>query len=266
MYCNNEVYNSNEFFEISRTIQECKTILVWEAQTKLFLFEQNKDNVIEMLEIILQHRLIRTISLSTMMIMVGILPLSDANADQPKKIKDYGTRGHTFQIQERSLLEAIEEKLKVAQENGTIKNLQQKFQDKVKQKISRPDHVSGIYPVAISREHIFDPTYTQQADVKDHLGRIIVRKGTTVNPLDHADWGEPLIFIDGEDLSQINWALQQEGKIILVKGSPLELEKQYHRWFYFDQAGLLSRRFAIKVVPSRISQEGKALKIEEIKL
>lgn len=268
MYCNNEVYNLTKNFKMPIKMQAFKTILIWEAQVKRFLFEQqNKDEIIEMLEIILQHRLIRSISLSTLMIIVGILPwVEPVNAGQPKKITDYGTRGHTFQIKERSLLDAIEEKLKVAQENGTIKNLQKKFQDKVKQKISRPTTISDIYHVANSRERIFDPTYTQQSDVKDYLGRIIVSKGTTVNPLDHAAWGEPLLFIDGEELSHINWALGQEGKIILVKGVPLELEKKYHRWFYFDQAGLLSRRFAITVVPTRITQDGRVLKIEEIKL
>ena len=67
-------------------------------------------------------------------------------------------------------------------------------------------------------------------------------------------------------MSHVVWAAQQPGKIILVKGAPLALEKQYHRWFYFDQAGLLTRKFAITQVPARITQFGKMLKIEEIKL
>ena len=268
MYCNNEVYDLLENFTISKEIVVFRAMLVWEAVVKQFLFEQkNKDELIEMLEIILQNRLIRSIGLSTFVIMFGILPwFEPVNAGQPKKIKDYGNRGHTFQIKERSLLEAIEEKLKIGQKNGTIKNLQKKFQDKVKQKISRPIAVLGIEQVTVSKERIFDPTYTQQTDVKDYLGRIIVSKGTTVNPLDHVSWGEPLLFINGEDLLQVKWAIEQEGKIILVKGAPLELEKKYHHWFYFDQAGLLSRKFAITVVPARIIQDGKVLKIEEIKL
>ena len=268
MYYKNEVYDLLKNFRISKETLVFRAILVWEAQVKKILFEQkNKDELIEMLEIILQNRLIRSIGLSAFVIIFGILPwVEPVNASQPKKIKDYGTRGHTFQIKERSLLEAIEEKLKISQENGTIKNLEKKFQDKVKQKISCPIAVLGIGQVTVRKERIFDPTYTQETDVKDHLGRIIVSKGTTVNPLDHVGWGEPLLFINGEDLLQVKWAIEQEGKIILVKGAPLELEKKYHRWFYFDQAGLLSKKFAITVVPTRISQDGKVLKIEEIKL
>jgi len=231
--------------------------------------QQRTNEELNMIERI-HHRLPKKIGLSTLVVMMGLSPfLAIASKDPlkpPKKFKDYGTRGHIFPIKERSLLEVIEEKLKLAQKNGTIKNLQGQFQEKVKQKISHPNPVSGIRHTVAPSWHTFDPTYTQSATVKDHLGKVIVKKGTTVNPLDHIAWGEPLIFIDGEEASHINWAMQQEGKIIIVKGAPLELHQKYNRWFYFDQAGLLTKRFAITQVPARVIQDGKVLKIEEIKL
>lgn len=60
----------------------------------------------------------------------------------------------------------------------------------------------------------------------------------------------------------MTWALQQEGKIILVQSSPLELEKQHHVSFYFDQGGTLTTKFGIDQVPARVSQQSKTLLIE----
>lgn len=198
--------------------------------------------------------------------ILGLNPLL-VHANQDLVIKDHGVMGHVFPIKERSLLEVIEEKLKTAQANGTVKNLQTKFQDKVKQKISRPQAVSGINHTFVDSERFFDPTYVQPTNIKDHKGRVIISKDTQVNPLDHISWGEPLLFIDGDELSHVTWALEQStGKIILVKGAPLDLEQQYKRAFYFDQAGLLTRKFGITQVPARVSQAGTVLKIEEIKL
>lgn len=198
--------------------------------------------------------------------VLGLHPLL-VHATRNLVIKDHGVMGYVFPIKERSLLEVIQEKLKTAQANGTIKNLQIKFQEKVTKKISRPQAVTGINHTTVDSERSFDPTYVQPTNITDHKGRVIISKGTQVNPLDHVSWGEPLLFIDGDELSHVTWALNQPaGKIILVKGAPLDLEQQYKRAFYFDQAGLLTRKFSITQVPARVSQAGTVLKIEEIKL
>lgn len=198
--------------------------------------------------------------------VLGLNPLL-VHATRDLVIKDHGVMGHVFPIKERSLLEVIQEKLKTAQANGTIKNLQIKFQEKVTKKISCPQAVTGINHTTVDSERSFDPTYVQPTNITDHKGRVIISKGTQVNPLDHVSWGDPLLFIDGDELSHVTWALNQPaGKIILVKGAPLDLEQQYKRAFYFDQAGLLTRKFSITQVPARVSQAGTVLKIEEIKL
>ena len=100
--------------------------------------------------------------------------------------------------------------------------------------------------------------------VVQHLPKIL----TIVNPLDTVSWGAPLLFLDGDDLDQIAWAKRQDSqaKWVLVKGKPLDLQKQRKRAIYFDQGGLLVRKFGIKQVPCRITQQAKSLKIEEIKL
>ena len=54
---------------------------------------------------------------------------------------------------------------------------------------------------------------------------MIVPAGTVVNGLDKLNWGEPLIFIDGDDKEQVNWAKARKGKIVLTNGTPLDLQK-----------------------------------------
>jgi conjugal transfer pilus assembly protein TraW len=199
-----------------------------------------------------------------LILMLPFLSLADA-------LKDYGIRGATFVIKERSLLEVIYERLAKAQDDGKIAQLQENFAQKVKQKISKPLPPLGIVNTQEAREFFFEPSYLQTQDVKDHKERIIVKAGTSINPLNHLAWGEAMLFIDGDDQAQVQWALKHlndEGsaKIVLVKGSPLELNDQYDRWFYFDQAGVLTSKLGIKQVPSIVTQDGLRLKIQEIKL
>jgi len=192
---------------------------------------------------------------------------SNMNIDSKNmKLQDFGKRGHVFNIKEESLLELIQNKLNIAKESGKLKELQEAFKKKVVKKIKRPNQVQGILNTIEPRIFYFDPIYVQEFDVRDHLGNIIVKSGTTINPLTHFSWGEPLIFIDGDELSQVIWAKSQKGKIILVKGAPLELQEIHKEWFYFDQASILTEKFGIGQVPAIIEQEGSRLKISEIKL
>ncbi len=192
---------------------------------------------------------------------------SDMNINSKNiKLQDFGKRGHVFNIKEESLLELIRNKLNIAKESGKIKELQEAFKKKAIKKIKRPNQVQGISRTIEPRIFYFDPTYVQEFDVRDHLGNIIVKSGTTINPLTHFSWGEPLIFIDGDEVSQVIWAKSQKGKIILVKGAPLELQEIHKEWFYFDQAGILTEKFGIRQVPAIVEQEWLKLKISEIKL
>ena len=201
------------------------------------------------------------------LIAILMLPfLSLANS-----LKDYGIRGATFAIKERSLLEVIYARLSRAENDGKIAQLQDNFAQKAKQKVSKPTPVLGIINTQEAREFFFEPSYFQSQDVKDHLGRIIIAAGTYINPLTHLSWGAAMLFIDGDDQNQVQWALKHlndEGgaKIVLVKGAPLELNEQHDRWFYFDQAGVLTRKLGIKQVPSIVTQYGQLLKIQEVKL
>ena len=169
-------------------------------------------------------------------------------------------------IAEISIMEEIASKLKAAEKDGSLAKLQEKFTNKVKQKVLHPNPVEGIVKSRQDRSWTYNPTYTQATDIKDGKGRIIVAAGTSVNALEKLEWGDPLIFIDGDDESQVEWVINKSGKIILTKGSPLELQKKLNRQVYFDQGGIHCHRFKIEEVPALVEQEGLLLRVKEVKI
>ncbi len=188
------------------------------------------------------------------------------NPWQELHAKDFGIEGHSYKIIEEDMLKVIEQRLSKVD----LEQLNNKMTEKTKAYIERPTMVSGITRAKETQEFFYDPTYILEEDIKDHRGIIIHPKGTKVNPLNSVPLREALIFIDGDDHSQVELALslraklQGKAKIILVKGSPLQLQRNHKKdkiWFYFDQAGYLTRKFGINQVPALVTQEGVALKV-----
>lgn len=187
-------------------------------------------------------------------------------SDCPLFAKDFGVQGATVAITERSLLEVIEEKLMRASKTGQLDSIQKEVQEKVALKAQNPARVTGFRKTTTPRRYHFDPTLTVDHDIKDHRGQIIHPKGTRINPLETLSWGQPLVFLDGEDESLVEWVLKHhpKAKFVLIGGKPLDLSKQYQKRFYFDQGGALIKKFKIQQVPARVSQDGYRLLIEEI--
>jgi conjugal transfer pilus assembly protein TraW len=176
--------------------------------------------------------------------------------------KNLGMYGQTFEIAELSLLEVIEQRIKNLKESGKLDLHQQEIQKRVEERIKRPKPVQGIKMAEHHSSRLYDPSFVLKEDIKDHQGRSLGKVGSSYNPLDYVSFREPFLFIDGDDLAQLQWALSQPGKIVLVSGSPIELEQHYQKPFYFDQGGILTKKFAINQVPARVSQQGKMLLIE----
>ena len=180
--------------------------------------------------------------------------------------KDLGVQGATFEVRERSLLEMIYAKLKSLESTNRLADHQKEIQARVKSSIENPLPVSGITAATSYAARIYDPSIIVDEDIKDHKGNFIARKGTHVNPLDYQSFGKPLLLIQGDDESQVSWALKQDAKIVLVSGKPLQLSRTHEKMFYFDQGAILSNKFSIKAVPARISQKDKVLLIEELNI
>jgi conjugal transfer pilus assembly protein TraW len=181
--------------------------------------------------------------------------------------KDLGCHGELFPIQEESLLEVIKKRLLKMQESGTLETYQRQLAEHAKRKALNPEPVK-IQHTKIPRTFYYDPTLTLFEDLEDHEGRIFAKKGERANPLEIIPLTKELLFIDGEDEPQVNWALSRtlSSKIILVKGQPLKMEERHDRSFYFDQLGFLTQTLGIKQVPARVFQEGNRLKIEELNI
>ncbi|XVN42527.1 MAG: type-F conjugative transfer system protein TraW [Candidatus Rickettsia vulgarisii] len=216
---------------------------------------------------------LKIIAISYIILFLVILQVSNVNAistvtdrNAKVKIKDYGVIGHVFPIIEESLLEVIMAKLQTVKHNGDLEKMQEEFKNKVQQKISRPTAILALAKTSINRNWHYDPSFIQKTDIKDQAGNVIVKAGTSVNPLEKVSWGEPLIFIDGDDEQQVKWSKSQIGRLVLTKGNLIELGQELNKQIFFDQGGVLTTRFKIKAVPAIAQQEGKLLKISEIKI
>ena len=180
--------------------------------------------------------------------------------------KDLGVYGETFPIAEENFLTVIQNKLKTMEENGTLDKIQQELVQKASTKIRHPSPLKNLTKTQTPRQWFYDPSLTIEKDIKDHKGHLIAAKGAIINPLDTVPWGAPLLFLDGDDPEQVSWAETQDSlaKWVLVKGSPVDMEEQRKCPVYFDQAGILVKRFEIQQIPCRVSQKDKKLFVEEL--
>lgn len=184
--------------------------------------------------------------------------------------KDLGIHGQVFEITEKDLLEEIQQKLVKLHKNGTLDDIQKQHALQAQKSIRRPKAVEGITRTKHARVWLHDPSLLISKDIKDHLGRIFVKAGTVINPLDTVKFTRPFLFLDGDDKEQIAWLKQSFKldesvlKVILINGTPLTLSEELAMPVYFDQGGKLTQHFHIKAVPAVIKQQGKKLLVEEI--
>lgn len=181
--------------------------------------------------------------------------------------KDYGVQGHTYPIIEPDLLKQITGKLNDLDESGKLEEHNEVLKKQAIKASRRPKSVSGITKAIKPRSYIYDPSITVPYDLKDHKGQRFHKAGSRVTPLQHRNMTKALVFIDGDDVAQVNWAMQSftefNAKIILTNGSPFDLMEKQDRPVYFDQEGRMISKLGIKHVPAVVSQEGLMLKIEE---
>jgi conjugal transfer pilus assembly protein TraW len=185
----------------------------------------------------------------------------------PAAAKDYGQHGTLWPVIEPDLLEQIEARLKHLEATGETARINERMRQRTIARVNRPEPVAGVAHAASYRSWPFDPTISAERDIADDTGRIIIARGTRVNPLDTVPLRAPLVFLDGDDNAQLAWANAHYGKtnakLILVRGAPLALMKARQRRFYFDQGGALVKHFGIRAVPAVVEQQGRVLRVTE---
>ena len=173
--------------------------------------------------------------------------------------KNFGTHGHLFPIEEEDLLEHLQSGM--TNEPSLISD-----RDRLITKMENPDPVLCNLNCSQERSYYFDPSVEVKREITDSSGKVIVAKGTRVNPLDSVSLHEDLLFFDSRNPDHLEWARKHKGKWILVAGSAIDLEKEEGRPVYFDQRGTLIKKFGVEAVPAKVSQSGKQLRIQEIPL
>ena len=199
-------------------------------------------------------------------LLVALLPMSFAVLAD-----DLGVVGPTYEIVERDVLELITSKLKQMEQSGELAKYQEDYKNKVVSNIEHPRPLAGFKSTETVGTHYYDPSMVTEKDIVDATGKVLYARGTRVNPLDYIGWNSYLLFVDGRDEKQLSFGKKiaatsdRPVKIVLVAGEPLALMRKWKSTVYFDQGGKLIKRFAITQVPAIVRQEGKRLRIDELR-
>jgi conjugal transfer pilus assembly protein TraW len=189
----------------------------------------------------------------------------------PLQAEDLGVIGPTYEITERDLIEVIKDKFRRMEKTGELVRMQEDYKRRVIDGIERPGPVPGIRPTETARTFYIDPTWTLDRNVVDEKGNILYPAGTKINPFDYDRMRKVLLFFDGRDKKQVEFAKRFMAesrtpvKPILVAGEPLKLMREWKREVFFDQGGTLTRRFSITQSPAVVSQEGKRIRVDEVR-
>ena len=196
---------------------------------------------------------------------------------------ELGTVGESSTIAEEDFETHIVKQLEALGEDK-LKAHQIKIKDKIVANIKRPRAVKGVSKAVSNTARFFDPTLKLDQNIYDTNNQLLYPSGTIINPLDKKDFVEVWIFIDGDDKAQVDFAKNYQAnqslentenittitktnrvkRIILINGAP-GIQKD-GSFFFYDQAGTISRRLDITKVPSVVRQApNKALiLIEEV--
>ena len=185
--------------------------------------------------------------------------------------EDLGVIGKTYDIAERDLIEAMKDKLRQMEKTGELAKKQDEYKNRVMSGIEHPRPIPGIQATETANTYYYDPSIVTDKDIADATGKILYPRGTRVNPLDYIGWNKYLLFVDGRDQKQLDLtkritaASDRPVKLVLVAGEPLNLMRRWKTQVYYDQGGILTRRFAITRVPAMVRQEGRRLRIDELR-
>lgn len=214
--------------------------------------------------------MIRQVALAGGFLAIALVASSAWPVVEGALAHDHGVMGQTWGIVEPDLLDTIDRRLKTMQTDGSIERMQAALRVKAQERVRNPLPVAGIGAVREARSWTFDPSIVLDQDVRDQKGRLVAQAGQRVNPLSFVAMKTDLVFIDGRDDAQVEWAMKrwsaQNAKIIFVAGSPFDRMGEKKRRFFFDQQGKLTSHFGIAHVPAVVAPQGEVLRISEIEM
>lgn len=185
--------------------------------------------------------------------------------------QDLGVIGPVYPIGEPSLHEVILAKLREAEASGALSKLQREAQSNAKRMVEQPPALATVTKTTRPRSFYYDPSVVVPYPVTDADGNVIAPPGAQLNPLDTVSLSKHLLFFDARDAEQLARARQLldryhgKVKLILTGGSHLDLSRKWKQPIYYDQQGTLTDKLRIRQVPALVSQEGRRLRIDEIR-
>lgn len=177
--------------------------------------------------------------------------------------------GPTYPIVEPNMIQEMMKHLQGMQADGSLGRLLDEGNRRAENSIRQPAPVAGVKPSFKARTFYYDPTMVVQEDIVGPDGTVFARKGQTVNPLQQVSWPATWLFADWRDPAQAREVTARVAKndeplrVILVGGSYAAASKALDRAVYFDQHGLLTRKFGIEHTPATVRQDGLRLRIDE---
>ena len=186
------------------------------------------------------------------------------------RAENLGAIGPVYPIAERNLLDHIMSRLREKERTGELKKLEQLAQERATRSVNDPKPVPGLTRAETARTYYFDPTFVLEYNMVDESGAVLFPAGTRKNPLEVVGLSKHLLFFDARDPRQVTRVRElidvYQGRVkpILVGGSYMDLMKSWKLRLYYDQEGVLVRKFGITAVPAIVSQEGQRLRIDEV--
>lgn len=193
--------------------------------------------------------------------------------------EDLGVKAGTY-LPDPDGRDELRDAVKQRQQSGALDGFWRHYRDQVVNAIRHPAPLP-IHTVYAATSEFHSVTFTMPSDFFDQNGKVVAHKGQVIEPLSILPLTSSLVFIDGRDQQQVDWALAHgqsvRTKIILTGGSAIELREKYKQtpWmagqgvpFYLDQRAMiinsLERFYGIKLasVPATLRQEGKGLRID----
>lgn len=183
---------------------------------------------------------------------------------------DFGVYGQTYPVKEKSTIEAIQAKFQSMMDNGEWDKHVEEYKLKTLDSIRNPKS-KDLPKVITNNIRYFDPTTEVVEDIPLPNGKFLARKGDKINPMEQLGLSKDILFFDATDERQLLWAVEIKKEnpntiAIATKGEWFKAMEKHGVRFYFDQMSHLTDRFDIQRVPSKVSQDGRKLKIEEISL
>jgi conjugal transfer pilus assembly protein TraW len=202
-----------------------------------------------------------------------------AGVQQLAHAEDLGVKAQTYAL-DRDAAEQIKDVMRHKQQTGELDHFWKDYRDRVLASIKNPPPL-GIPSDYSQRTELRDLKFVIPQDYKDQSGNVVVKRGTVVQPLKVMPLTYGLLFIDGTDARQVDYAIQRSQseplKIVLTAGSPYLMRIKYRDapWhggtgvpFYFDQRKMiintLAKLYGIQInsVPAAIFQKGDKLAIQ----